>query len=69
MRIHVFEDSSGGIAGVRQAAEILRDFSVETEVLGWGIAQEALKVERLQAIHVPVFPDINQALAAALAAG
>ncbi|MEA4906605.1 MAG: hypothetical protein VB089_03230 [Anaerolineaceae bacterium] len=69
MRIHVFEDSSGGIAGVRQAAEILRDFSVETEVLGWGIAQEALKVERLHAIHVPVFPDINQALAAALAAG
>jgi hypothetical protein len=67
LTIHVFEDSPGGIEATRAAAAILTRWGINTTVNAWGIATQSNKVLALQRIGVRVFPDIEPALAYALA--
>ncbi len=58
----VFEDSSGGIRGVRQAADLLRAEGAEMTVSGVGIAQDPVKRRILAETADQVAPDVNAGL-------
>jgi hypothetical protein len=66
VEIHIFEDSTVGILGVRDAANHLLKSGVMPVVKEWGIATNPEKHQALEDIGVPVFDDINQALDAAI---
>lgn len=66
LKVHVFEDSAGGIQAVRRAVELLRVEHCEVEMVAWGIAQHAEKVAALERIQVPVYPTTAAAVEQAL---
>lgn len=58
VRVVVFEDSTGGIRAMQQAAALLPDVTVTA----YGIAPEASKRAALATVSDRVFDDVNQAL-------
>ncbi len=66
LEITVFEDSVGGIRGVREAAALLAAAGVSAGVAARGIADSAEKKAALQADGVEVWQDVNAAIAATL---
>lgn len=67
LRIHVFEDSSGGIRSARQAVEILERAGVPVTCFAWGIADDPLRKAALENAGAQVFPETGQAIRRALA--
>ena len=66
LTLHIFEDSPSGIRGVKQAAQILRRLGIEVNVCLWGISEHPEKRAALASVGAELFPDINQAIKAAL---
>lgn len=66
LSIHVFEDAGGNIMAVRQAANILANIGLQTQVTAWGIGENPIKHQALIDANATLFPDINQAIQAAL---
>jgi hypothetical protein len=66
VEIHIFEDSTVGVQGVRDAASHLQKAGVIVTVKEWGIATNPEKRHALENLGVPTFKDINQALEAAV---
>jgi len=61
--VWVFEDTSGGMVSVQEAAKILYHQGIQVEVKKIGIASETTKQEALSAQGASVYADINNALA------
>jgi hypothetical protein len=63
-RVHVvvFEDSSGGIRGVRQAAEMLRAAGADIRVTGVGISEDQVKRNILAEIADVLAGNVNEGL-------
>ncbi len=66
-RVVVFEDSRGGIQGVRSAVELLRRAGLDVACEAVGIAYEPSKREALYPVAGRVVDDVNEALEAYLA--
>jgi hypothetical protein len=66
VEIHIFEDSTVGIQGVRDAASHLQKAGVIATLKEWGIATNPEKRQALKNLGVPTFDDINHALEAAV---
>ena len=65
--VHIFEDSSLGMAGGKQAVQLLQDLGMAIDLHLWGVATHAEKVIALQAVGASiVFSDVNQAVEHAL---
>ncbi len=65
LHLHIFEDSPTGLSGGREAARMLAELGVEVSLNLWGVSSHAEKVEALLSTGAQVYPDINQAIAAA----
>ena len=61
IRLAVFEDSVTGIECTKNAAEVLRSWGFETEVLACGIRTTAEKNERLIRAGAILYGDVNEA--------
>ncbi|MFZ5918199.1 MAG: hypothetical protein ACOYZ7_14755 [Chloroflexota bacterium] len=67
VRVHVFEDTPGGLEAVAHAVEALRGAGLTVERRPYGIAAAGgIKAAALAACGAPVYPSINEALDAAL---
>jgi hypothetical protein len=67
--IHVFEDAPTGLAAAARAVDSLHSAGASLELRAYAVsAQQDAKRSALQAKGVPIFPSVNDALAAALEA-
>jgi hypothetical protein len=67
-QVHIFEDSSIGMAGGKQAVALLGAQGLHVDLHLWGIATHAEKKAALQAVGAHhIFADVNQAVAYAVA--
>lgn len=67
--VHIFEDSSIGMAGGKQAVELLRGMGAAVRLHLWGVTTHEEKAAALQAVGAQVvFADVNQAVDHALRA-
>lgn len=65
--VHIFEDSSIGMAGGKQAVHLLQELGMAVNLQLWGVSTHAEKTTALQAVGAgQVFADVNQAVAFAL---
>jgi hypothetical protein len=65
--VHIFEDSSIGMAGGKQAVALLQELGMQVNLHLWGVSTHAEKTSALQAVGANrVFTDVNQAVAHAL---
>jgi len=66
--VHVFEDSTGGIAAVESAVAALRAAGVAAHCQAYGIVpSDGPKAEAMAARGVATYPTVNEAVQAALA--
>ncbi len=66
LNLHIFEDSSAGMRGGKRAAELFADLGMDVLLHLWGVSAHPEKAAALKAVGAEVFPDVNQALEAAL---
>ena len=66
LNLHIFEDSPAGMQGGLLASELLTDLGMQVTLSLWGVSGHPEKVAALSRIGAQVFPDINQAIQAAL---
>lgn len=66
IELHVFEDSTTGILSVRSAVTILEKCGARIHWHAWGIASHSGKIAALKELGAEIFPDVNQAIKAAL---
>jgi hypothetical protein len=65
--VHIFEDSSIGMAGGKQAVEMLRGLGMTINLHLWGVATHVEKMAALQAVGASIiFPNVNLAVEHAL---
>lgn len=64
--LHIFEDSPAGMHGGILAAELLAELGMQVTLNLWGVSSHPEKVAALSGIGAQVFPNINQAVGAAL---
>lgn len=65
--VHIFEDSSIGMAGGKQAVTLLQELGMQVRLHLWGVSTHPEKTTALQAVGAgQVFPDVNQAVSYAL---
>ena len=61
-QVSVFEDTPGGIKCLRAAKGTLKKAGIEIETKYYGIAQNPVKIEALQANEAQVFPTLKEVL-------
>lgn len=66
LQLHIFEDSPTGMRGGKLAAELLAQLGINVQLNLWGVSEHAEKAAALRLEGAQVFPDVNQALDAAL---
>ena len=60
--VWVFEDSTGGLHGLRVAKDALRELGIRIDVNLIGVAENEKKKRALQQAGALVYPDLNSAL-------
>jgi hypothetical protein len=66
--VHVFEDRTGGIVAVEQAATLLRNAGIDTDVRAYGIvALDGPKAAAMATYAIPQYTSVDEAVQAALA--
>jgi len=66
LNLHIFEDSTIGIVACQRAVLLLEKAGYAVSLHSWGIASNPDKIRALKAVGAIVFPDVNQAVGAAL---
>jgi hypothetical protein len=69
LTLHIFEDSPTGMAGGIEASRLLAGLGMAVDLLLWGVTAHPEKAAALTRTGASVFPDVNQALLAAIGPG
>ena len=64
--IHIYEDSSASILGVKRAAEMLMQLDIPVSLHAWGIANNPAKISALRSVQAEIVMDVNLAIHKAL---
>jgi hypothetical protein len=62
LKVYIFEDTTGGIRSMDQAANLLNRFGIRLSVQRFGISHQLEKIKSLEKIGAKVFPSTEAAL-------